>query len=118
MTTRDELEALIRKRLAAWHGHRQGEAYATTQQAVASENRFVDAILDAADSYATAQAAAALGAIDNYRRNHQPVIHFRDDFNVPSCRRTGMLDPVLTETPAHVTCGACVRTHNYHEAVA
>jgi len=99
--TRDQLEATI------WR------TFGPLDQGTRCTAARVDAVLSAADEYA----ATALGEIDNYRRRQpDPVVHWRDDFNVPACRRNGrMNDPVLSTSRQHVTCGACTRTRSYKE---
>jgi len=102
--TRDDLEARV------WH-----QLTAMACQRI-TQGEFVDKVLATADAYAAGYAAAVLGEIDNYRRQPEPVIvHLRDDFNTPACRRTGMHDPVLTDTRENVTCRSCRRTTTWRE---
>lgn len=103
----DELEAVIRRELTV----------VARTGTTAAMNDATRALLAAFGSHATQVTARALGDIDNYRRNKPPVVHWRDDFSVPACRRDGrMIDPVLADSRRQVTCGACKRTRAWKEA--
>jgi hypothetical protein len=74
----------------------------------------VAVLLPAVDAYATAQAAAALGAIDNYRRNPELTVHYRTGTG-PACRCKAF-SPLTTPEPADVTCGSCKATRAWKAA--
>lgn len=99
--TRDQLEAIVWQQMTPDHVYDPVVA--------------VDAILDAADTYATTQAAAALGAIDQYRRAIvPPVTHFLVGGRLACSDRN--LNAVNTTVPADVKCGRCRNTRAWKDA--